>query len=59
MIAYPQNPKIVVSRETKEELENLRLGEGETYNSIIVRLLKSFKKNERLEVEYANKLRKK
>jgi hypothetical protein len=37
---YKQNPKIVVSEETKEILDKLKLVTSESYNSVIQRLIK-------------------
>jgi hypothetical protein len=35
-----QNPKIVVSKETKLILDKIKLCDDETYDSVIVRLIK-------------------
>jgi len=41
---YKQNPKIVVSDTTKKQLDNLKLVNMETYDSIIVRLIEQVSK---------------
>jgi len=41
---YTQKPKIVVDETTKEQLDNLKLVESETYDSVIVRMMEVMKK---------------
>ncbi len=41
-IEYVQNPKIVITKKTKEQLDNIKLVKSEVYDSVIVRIINYF-----------------